>query len=158
MLFFLCRSSWPLYLVKGSSSLAMKKPMLNFSLLYLLPSKCNCLLNATVLMQLSCINTGVQVMAYFCHTAMRVVLFWVFVSCLPVLFWKVTLLWFQVTCPSSCVTGLIVSHSIRVSILLWGLLPRLFLCVFCIFFHLYRFLAFPRLVIVVHSRFICHSV
>ena len=28
---------------------------------------------------------------------------------LPVLFWKVTLLSFQVTCPSSCVTGLIIS-------------------------------------------------
>ena len=37
------------------------------------------------------------------HTAVRVVLFWVFVLWLAVLFWKVTLLLFQVTCPSSCV-------------------------------------------------------
>ena len=31
-LFFLCRFSWPLYLVKGSSSLAMKKAVLNFNI------------------------------------------------------------------------------------------------------------------------------
>ena len=41
-----------------------------------------------------------------CH---RAVSLWVFVLWLPVLFWKVTLLSFQVTCSSSCVTGLIVS-------------------------------------------------
>ena len=44
-----------------------------------------------------------------CHTVVRVVLFWVFVLWLPVLFWKVTLLSFQVTCSSSCVIRLIAS-------------------------------------------------
>ena len=39
----------------------------------------------------------------------RVVLFWVFVLWLPVLFWKVTLLSFQVNCSSSCVIRLIAS-------------------------------------------------
>ena len=42
-----------------------------------------------------------------CHTAVRDVLSCFFLSCeFPVLFWKVTLLSFQVTCLSSCGTGL----------------------------------------------------
>ena len=69
------------------------------------PSQNGCVPTDPAHVCLSVASTDAQFL--YQNLSVRSVLSWVFLSCeFHVLFWEVTLLSFQVTCPSSCITGL----------------------------------------------------